>query len=107
MYDAKDLILIGYTVSDFQTDLDSRKSTSGSFFTLNGGAIIWRSIKQGCIVDSTMEGEYVTACEAARESVWLRKFLTDLKIVPNMHLPITLYCDNTGAIANSKEPRSH
>ena len=24
-----------------------------------------------------------------------------------MHLPITLYCDNSGAVANSKEPRSH
>ena len=24
-----------------------------------------------------------------------------------MHLPVTLYCDNMGAIANSKEPRSH
>ena len=59
MYGAKDLILIGYTDSDFQTDVDSRKSTSGSVFTLNGGAIIWRSIKQGCIVDSTMEAEYV------------------------------------------------
>ncbi|KAA0066737.1 retrovirus-related pol polyprotein from transposon tnt 1-94 [Cucumis melo var. makuwa] len=24
-----------------------------------------------------------------------------------MNLPITLYCDNSGAVANSKEPRSH
>ena len=34
MYGAKDLILTGYTDSDFQTDVDSRKSTSGSVFTL-------------------------------------------------------------------------
>ena len=107
MYGAKDLILTGYTDSDFQTDVDTRKSTSGSVFTLNGGAVIWRSIKQGCIADSTMEAEYVAACEAAKESVWLRKFLTDLEVVPNMHLPVTLYCDNSGAVANSKEPRSH
>ena len=107
MYGAKDLILTGYTDSDFQTDVDTRKSTSGSVFTLNGGAVIWRSIKQGCIADSTMEAEYVAACEAAKESVWLRKFLTDLEVVPNMHLPVTLYCDNSGAVANSKERRSH
>ena len=56
---------------------------------------------------STMEAEYVAACEAAKEAVWLRKFLNDLEIVPNMELPITLYCDNSGAVANSKEPRSH
>ena len=107
VYGAKDLILTGYTDSDFQTDVDSRKSTSEFVFTLNGGEIIWRSIKQGCIADSTMEAEYAAACKVAKESVWLRKFLTDLEVVPNMHLPVTLYCDNSGAVANSKEPRSH
>ncbi|TYJ99632.1 gag/pol protein [Cucumis melo var. makuwa] len=33
VYGAKDLILTGYTDSDFQTDKDSRKFTSGSVFT--------------------------------------------------------------------------
>ncbi|TYK19425.1 gag/pol protein [Cucumis melo var. makuwa] len=107
VYGAKDLILTGYTDFDFQTDKDSRKSTSRSVFTLNGGAVVWRSIKQGCIADSTMEAEYVVACEAAKEAVWLRKFLHDLEVVPNMNLSITLYCDNNGTVANSKEPRSH
>ncbi|KAA0047870.1 gag/pol protein [Cucumis melo var. makuwa] len=107
VYDSKDLILTGYTDSDFQSDKDARKSTSGSVFTLNGGAIVWRSIKQSCIVDSTIEAEYVATCEVAKEAVWLKKFLTDLEVVPNVHLPITLYCDNNGAIANSREPRSH
>ena len=54
-----------------------------------------------------MEAEYVATCQAAKESVWLRKFLTDLEVVPNMHLPVTLYCDNNGAVVNSKESRSH
>ena len=54
-----------------------------------------------------MEVEYVAACEAAKEAVWLKKFLTDLEVVPNMSKPITLYCDNSGAVANSREPRSH
>ena len=107
MYGAKDLIFMGYTDSDFQTDKDSRKSTSGSVFTLNGGAVVWRSIKQGCIADSTMEAEYVAACEAAKKAVWFRKFLHDLEVFPNMNWPITLYCDNSGAVANSKEPHSH
>ena len=54
-----------------------------------------------------MEAEYVATCEAAKEAVWLKKFLTDLEVVPNMHLSITLYCDNSGAVANSREPRSN
>ncbi|TYK11980.1 retrovirus-related pol polyprotein from transposon tnt 1-94 [Cucumis melo var. makuwa] len=107
VYGEKDLILIGYTDSDFQIDKDFRKSTSGSVFTLNERVVVWRCIKQGCIVDSIMEVEYVDACEAAKEAVWLRKFLHDLEVVPNMNLPITLYCDNSGAVANSKEPRNH
>ncbi|KAA0037282.1 gag/pol protein [Cucumis melo var. makuwa] len=73
----------------------SRKSTLGSLFTLNGRAIVWRSIKQGCIADFTLEAEYVIVCEAAKEVVWLRKFLHDLEVVPNINLPITLYCDNS------------
>ena len=105
VYGNKDLIFIGYTDSDFQTDIDSRRSTSGSVFTLNGGAVVWRSNKQSCIVDSTMEAEYVAACEAAKEAVWLRKFLKDLEIVLDMHLPITLHCDNSGAVAVTPPPR--
>src|SRR5215813_12907703 len=72
VYSSKDMVLRGYTDSDFQIDVDSRKSTSGSVFTLGGGAIVWRSIKQYCITDSTMEAEYAVACEAAKEVVWLR-----------------------------------
>ena len=33
--------------------------------------------------------------------------MNDLEVVPNLDKPITLYCDNSGAVANSKEPRSH
>ena len=42
VYRCENLILIGYTDSDFQSDLDFRKSTSGCVFTLRGGAISWR-----------------------------------------------------------------
>ena len=102
VYGTKDLILTGYTDFDFQTNKDARKSTSESIFTLNEGVLMWRSVKQTCIVDYTMEDEYIAACESTKEAVWLRKFLTDLKVIPNMHLPITLYCDNSSAVANSR-----
>ena len=107
IYSGADLNPIGYTDFDFMSDKDSRKSTSGSVFTLGGGAVVWRSVKQSSIADSTMEAEYIAACEAAKEVVWLKKFFTDLEVVPNMDKPIVLYCDNSGAVANSKEPRSH
>ena len=40
VYSGGDLNPIGYTDSDFQSDKDTRKSTSGSVFTLGGGAIV-------------------------------------------------------------------
>ena len=104
VYSGGDRNLQGFTDSDFQGDKDSRKSTSGSVFTLGGGAIVWRSIKQSSIADSTMEAEYIAASEAAKEAVWLKNFLSDLEIVPNMDKAVTLYCDNSGAVVNSKEP---
>ena len=98
---------LGYTDSDYQGDIDSRKSTSGYVFTLGGGAIVWRSVKQKYISDSVTEAEYVAASEAAKEAVWLRNFLMGLDVIPSMPKSITIYCDNAGAVANSKEPRSH
>ena len=76
-------------------------------FTLGGAAVVWRSVKQSSIADSTVEAEYIATSEAAKEAVWLKNFLSDLEVVPNMDKPITLYCDNSGAVANSREPRSH
>jgi hypothetical protein len=107
VYQSEDLTAIGYTDSDFQSDRDSKKSTSGYVFTLGGGAISWRSIKQSCIADSTMEAEYVAACEAAKEAVWLKKFLSDLGVMRIEQVPITLFCHNSGVVAQSKEPRNH
>ena len=75
--------------------------------TLGGGTISWRSVKQSCIVDSTMEAEYVAASEAAKEAVWLKKFLFDLGVMRMEQVSITLFCDNSGAIAQSKDRRNH
>ena len=71
-------------------------------FTLGGGAISWRSVKQSSITDSTIEAEYI----AAKEVMWLKNFLMDLEVVPSAQSAITLFCDNSGAVENSKKPRN-
>ena len=107
MYGGDELILIGYTNLDFMSNEDSRKSTSGHLFTLGGGAVSWRSIKQKYIADSTTEAKYVAAYEAIKEPVWLKKFLMELEVVLASLSPITLYYDNSEAVAQSKVPRNH
>ncbi|GKF78975.1 hypothetical protein Tco_0234543, partial [Tanacetum coccineum] len=43
--------------------------------------------------------EYIAAFDASKEVVWIRKFIYGLGIVPTIEEPISMYCDNTGAIA--------
>ena len=54
-----------------------------------------------------METKYIAASKAAKEVVWLKNFLNDLEVIPNIDKPITLHCDNSGAVINSKELWSH
>lgn len=103
----EELDMIGYTDASFQTDKDDFRSQSGYVFCLNGGAVSWKSSKQSTIADSTTEAEYIAASEAAKEGVWMRRFLEELGVVPSIARPIVLYCDNSGAIAQAKEPRDH
>ena len=107
IYGESDLKLVGYTDSSFQSDRDDSRSVSGFVFTLNGGAICWKSSKQSTVADSVCEAEYIAASDAAKEAVWLRKFLGELGVAPSLDGPVPVYCDSTGAIAQAKEPRSH
>jgi hypothetical protein len=102
-----ELVVKGYTDASFQTDKDDSASQSGFVFCLNGGAVSWKSSKQDTVADSTTEAEYIAASEAAKEAVWIRKFVSELGVVPSASSPVDLYCDNNGAIALAKEPRSH
>ena len=45
VYGGDELVVHGYTDSDFQSNIDDRKSTSGFVFTLEKGAVSWRSLK--------------------------------------------------------------
>ncbi|KAJ9565627.1 hypothetical protein OSB04_001593 [Centaurea solstitialis] len=62
---------------------------------------------QDTIADSTTEAEYIAASDAAKEAVWLRNFLSDLRVVVSVSRPIDIFCDNSGAVAQAKEPREH
>ncbi|KAK8613675.1 hypothetical protein V6N13_101432 [Hibiscus sabdariffa] len=97
----EELRIKGYTDASFQTDKDDSRSQSGFVFCLNGGAVSWKSSKQDTVA------EYIAASEAAKEAVWIKKFITELGVIPSILGAVDLYCDNNGAIAQAKEPRSH
>ncbi|XP_047306157.1 secreted RxLR effector protein 161-like [Impatiens glandulifera] len=64
------LEIVGYSDSDFAGCPDSRRSTPGCVYTLNGGAISWRSAKQTLVTSSTMEAEFVACFEASHHGIW-------------------------------------
>ena len=53
--------LTGWVDSDFAADPDTRKSMTGYLFSLNGGAVSWRSSRQGGVTRSS-----------AKPSLWQR-----------------------------------
>ena len=59
------------------------------------------------MADSTIEAEYIVALDAAKEAVWIKNFIFRLGVVPSITNLVDVYCDNNGAIAQAKEPRSH
>jgi hypothetical protein len=97
--------LSGYTDSDFAGSLDDRKSTSGHVFQLGTNLISWASKKQPIVSISSAEAEYVAATSASCQAVWLRRILKDMSHTEKDPTPI--FCDNTSAIALSKNHVFH
>jgi hypothetical protein len=95
----------GFTDADLGGDVDDRKSTSGCVFLCHGGATSWFSRKQECTSISTTEAEFVAGSEAAKEATWIRALLKE--IGERGSEPITLCCDNQGAIRVANNPELH
>ena len=100
------LKIFGYSDSDFAGCQDSKRSTSGYVFMLAGGAISWRSAKQTLIASSTMAAEFIACYEASNHGIWLRNFVTGLRVVKGIERPLKLYCDNNSAVLYSNNNRS-
>ena len=73
-----DIQLHGFTDSDWAGSAEDRKSTSGMHFNLGSTMISWGSRKQKSVALSTAEAEYIAACEACTEAIWIRNLISDL-----------------------------
>ncbi|KAH9793735.1 hypothetical protein KPL71_004641 [Citrus sinensis] len=100
------LEIIGYSDSDFAGCQDSRRSTSGYIYMLAGGAISWRSAKQTLVASSTMAAKFVACYEASNQGIWLRNFVTGLRILEGVERPLKIFCDNKSAVLYSNNNRS-
>jgi hypothetical protein len=93
--------LEAYTDADYAGDIDTRRSTTGYVFILNGGAISWSSRLQQTVAASTTEAEYMAAASATKEGLWLRKLLSEMQLDITI---IDIKADSQSAIKLLKNP---
>ena len=94
--------LRGYSDSDWASDLNTRRSTTGYLFLAAGGAVSWSSRLQQTVALSSTEAEYMALSEAAREAMALRELAKDLHWTSAD--PILIKEDNQGALAMAYNP---
>jgi hypothetical protein len=97
--------LSGYTDLDWAGSVANGKSTSGCCFSLGSTMISWQSRKKSSIALSTAEAEYIAACSASCEAIWLRKLLTSLFDLEMEET--TILCDNQSCIKMTENPVFH
>ncbi|GJT09156.1 retrotransposon protein, putative, ty1-copia subclass [Tanacetum coccineum] len=77
-----------------------------SQFQQNPGDLHWTAVKnilKYLLNTKDMFLVYGAVYNASKEEVWIRKFIFGLGVVPIIKEPITMYCDNTGAITIANE----
>ena len=70
------------------------------------GVMSWRSNKQTLTATSAMEAEFVFCFEVTSHSVWLRSFMSRLRIVDSISRPLRMFYDNSTVIFMAKDNKS-
>ena len=87
---------VGAVDSDYATNKETRKSTTGYLLTFGGCLVSWLSKAQPSVTLSSTEAEYVAASTLGTEIKFLSMLLDELNI--KYPKPPILLEDNTGAI---------
>ena len=93
--------LMACTDSDWASDPSSRKSQSGYFLKMAGGAISWTSRAHSTITLSSTEAEYMVLSDCSRQVVWMHTLLGELGYKMK---PILICGDNQGSIFIASNP---
>ena len=98
------LSFTGFSDSDWTSNADDRKSTTGGCFYVGVNLVTWMSKKKNSVFLSTAEAEYIATGSCCSQLIWMKKVLTDYGISQDT---VVLYCDNSSAINISKNPIQH
>ena len=70
--------MYAYSDSDLAGDPDTRRLITSVVCILSGAPVLWEAHRQKIMTLSTAEAEYVSACMAVKDWIWLRKLLSDI-----------------------------
>jgi hypothetical protein len=93
--------LEAYADSDWASNPNTRKSTTGYLVKLAGGIFAWNSCTQKTVALSSTEAEYMSLSDTSQQLVWVKNLLIELGIQLS---PIPLYGDNQGSIFLTSNP---
>lgn len=96
--------LRAYNDSNWASDPDDRRSTSGSCIFLGRNLVAWSSKKQSLFSRSSAETKFRALSHATFEVLWIESLLRELKIP---HLSPTLLCDNMSTVKLSHNSILH
>lgn len=96
--------ILCYSDSDYASDPETRRSTSGNVFMLGTSAISWASQRQKCVALSSTEAEFVAASLAVKEMIWIDRLMVD--IWSKSENP-SMFVDNQSAIRLIKNMELH
>ncbi len=109
------LQLQGFSDSDYAMDIDSRKSTTGFVFQINGASVCFSSHLQRSVSLSTVEAELYACSVASATALFLRRVINEFAdegFLPQPTTPVTINVDNQGTISliarttNAASPKS-
>ena len=95
----------GFVDADYAGCHDTQRLTLGYVFLMSRSPVSWSSKRQGTVVLSTTESEYILLACAAQQAQWMYSWCREIGFPQKK--PTLLKGDNTGSIHLSKNTKDH
>lgn len=97
-----DIMICGYSDSDWAGDPTDSKSTTGSIIKVFGNPIFWKTVKQKSVSRSSTQAEYIALAYTIEEILFIKNILVDLGLSKDLLNEIKIYVDNISCIMLAK-----